>query len=75
MIVGALLDRLATDTLGPFSESTQGNKYVLAVNNYFTKWLEIFAVPDQNAMTCVKLILDEVIGHCGFPYNIHSDQG
>ena len=31
MLVGAPLDRLATNILAPFPESNQGNKYVLAV--------------------------------------------
>ena len=75
MATGAPLDRLATDILGPFPESTRGNKYVLAVTDYFTKWLEIFPIPDQTAPTCAEIILNEVIARFGCPYNIHSDQG
>ena len=75
MPVGAPLDRLSTDILGPFPESNQGNKYVLAVTDYFTKWVEIFAIPDQSAATCAKIILNEVIARFGCPYDIHSDQG
>ena len=48
MATGAPLDCLATDILGPFPESTRGNKYVLAVTDYFTKGVEIFPIPDQN---------------------------
>ena len=75
MLVGAPLDRLATDILGPFPESTKGNKYILAVTDYFTKWVEVYAIPDQSAITCAEVILDEFIGRYGCPYNIHSDQG
>ena len=75
MATGAPLDRLATDILGPFPESTRGNKYVLAVTDYFTKWVEIFPIPDQTAPTCAEIILNEVIARFGCPYNIHSDQG
>ena len=62
MLAGVQLDRLATGILGPFPESTQDNKYVLAVTSYFTKCVEIFTVPDQNVMTCAEVILDKVIG-------------
>ena len=75
MLVGAPLDRLATDILGPFPESTKGNRYILAVTDYFTKWVEIYTIPDQSAVTCAEVILDEFIGQYGCPYNIHSDQG
>ena len=69
------MDRLFTDILGSFPESTQGNKYVLAVTDYFTKWAEIFAIPDQSAVTCARVVLNEVIARFGCPYDIHSDQG
>ena len=52
MPVGDPLDRLSTGILGLFPESTQGNKYVLAVTDHFTKWVEVFAIPDQSAVTC-----------------------
>ena len=75
MPVGAPLDRLSTYILGPFPESTQGKKYILAVTDYFTEWVEIFAIPDQSAVTCAGLIPNEVIARFGCPYDIHSDQG
>ena len=61
--------------LGPFPESTQGNKYVLAVTDYFTKWVKICAIPDKSTVTHGGVILNEVITGFGCPYDIHSDQG
>jgi transposase InsO family protein len=75
MPVGAALDRLSTDVCGPFPESTQGNRYILVVSDHFTKWVEVFAVPNQTATTCAEKILNEVIARYGCPYNLHSDQG
>ena len=57
MSVGAPLDRLSTDILGPFPESTQGNKYVLAVTDYFTKWVVIFAIQTKVQQHVLKLSL------------------
>ena len=74
MLVSSSLDIIATDILGPFPESSWGNNYVLAVTNYFTKWIEIFAVPDKSAMNHAEVSLDEIIGCCGCPYDIHFNQ-
>lgn len=75
MPVGAPLDRLATDVLGPLPKTPRGNKYILLVTDYFSKWMEIFAVPDQTASTCANIILNEVISRFGCPLDLHSDQG
>ena len=37
--------------------------------------MEIFAVPDQTAATCVEVILNEVIAQFGCPLSLHSNQG
>ena len=48
---------------------------MLAVTDYFTKWVEIFGVPDQSVLTCMEVILHEIFGCYGCPYDVHSDQG
>ena len=69
------MDRLATDILGPLPLTPRGNRYILVVSDYFTKWVEIFPVPDQTAVTCAEIILNEVISRFGCPFELHSDQG
>ena len=75
MTVGAPLDRLSTDILGPLPETPRKNRYILVVTDHFTKWVEILAVPDQTAATCADRILNEVISRYGCPYDLLSDQG
>ena len=75
MIVGGVWDRLGVDILGPLPLTPRGNKYVLVVADYFSKWVEIFPVPDQTAMTCTDKILHEVIARFGCPHDIHTHQG
>ena len=75
MPTGGPWDRLATDLLGPLPVTPRGNKYILTVTDYFTKWVEVFPVPDQTATTCANVILNEVICRYGCPLALHSDQG
>ena len=75
MTTGAPWDRLSTDILGPLPESNRGNKYIMVVTDYFTKWVEIFALPDQQAETCADILMNDVIARYGCPYDLHSDQG
>ena len=42
--VGAPLERIAIDALGPLPEMEQGNQYILVVMDYFTKWVEAHAM-------------------------------
>ena len=69
------MDRLATDVLGPLPLTPRGNRYILLVTDHFTKWVEIFAIQDQSAITSADVILNEVIARFGTPLTIHSDQG
>ena len=75
MPVGAPLDPLAIDFVGPLPESKKGNHHILVVTDHFTKWVEIFALLDQKAENCAEVLLNEVIARLGCPLSIHSDQG
>ncbi|CAG2256003.1 unnamed protein product [Mytilus edulis] len=75
MPTGGPWDRLATDILGPLPVTPRHNKYVLTVTDHFTKWVEVFPVPDSTAVTCAYLILNDVICRYGCPLALHSDQG
>ena len=75
MQVEAPLDHLAIDFVGLLPESRKENYHILIITDHFTKWVEIFALPDQKAKTCPEVILNEVIAQLGCPLNIHSNQG
>ena len=73
--VGAPMDRIAIDVMGPISMSSSGNKYVFVIADYFTRWVEAFAIPDQKAETVAKKLVLEFVCRFGAPLELHSDQG
>ena len=75
MRVGAPLDRICADHFGPLPLTARGNRFVLVVTDHFSRWVELFPVPDQSAQTCARVMLNEVISRYGCPLAIHSDQG
>lgn len=72
---GSPMERLAIDILGDLPITDRGNRYVLVVSDYFTKWTEAFPMPDMTAQTVAELIVREVVSRFGVPSSIHSDQG
>ena len=73
--VGAPWERIAIDVAGPFPVTDDGNKYIVVIQDYFTKWPEVFAIPNQEATTVAKKVVEEVVCRYGAPLEIHSDQG
>ncbi len=73
-LVGCPLERVAVDIMGPLPESLNGNKYLLVVGDYFTKFVEAFPMPNQEATTVAEKLV-EFMSRWGIPHQLHSDQG
>ena len=73
--VGAPWERIAADVVGPFPRTNRGNRYILVVQDYFTKWVEVFPMHDQTAETIATLLVDQVFSRFGCCREFHSDQG
>ncbi len=52
------MQMVAMDLFGPLPESDAGNSYVLVVGDYFTMWMEAYAIPNQEATTVAKKLVD-----------------
>jgi hypothetical protein len=46
--VGAPFERIAFDIAGPFSITDSGNKYIMVVMDYFSKW------PEASLWRCIR---------------------
>lgn len=42
-------ERVALDIMGPIERSIKGNAYLVVIQDYFSKWLKVYAVPDHTA--------------------------
>ena len=74
-ISGHPLERVALDILGPFPRTRSGNKYVLVIGDYMTKWMEAYPIPDERAETVAEKLVVEFTCRFGVPRYVHSDQG
>lgn len=73
--VGVPMERVALDIMVNFPESPRGNRYVLVITDYFTRWAEAYPIPNQEATTVADVLVKEFISRYGIPRQIHSDQG
>ena len=74
-LVGESMERIMMDILGPLPLSNQGNKYILVIADWFTKWTECVAIPDIETKTVAKAFVDTFVSRFGVPLQIYSDQG
>ena len=71
--LGRPLQMLQVDVL-EVPISSQGNRYLLVIEDSFSNWLEAYPIKDQRAETITKL-LTETFSRLGIPEFLHSDQG
>ena len=73
--VGSPMQLVSIDILGPLPESDAGNTHILVVGDYFTRWMEAYPIPNQEATTVAKKLTDEFFFRFSPPEQLHSDQG
>jgi hypothetical protein len=73
--VDAPFESIGIDVAGPFPRSDQGNHYLLTAMDYFTKWPEVYAIPDQEASTVADALVTNFFCCFRIPRELHSDQG
>ncbi len=66
-------DRVAFDVIGPLPIMANGNRFILTMIDYFSKWAEAYALPNHKAETVADCIVKWWIAHHRIPVRIHSD--
>ena len=72
--VGSPMDRIGVDLMGPLPLTERGNRYLLVLADYFTRWAEAFPLPNQQAETVAHTTVMEFVCRYGAPLEMHSDQ-
>ena len=66
---------VSIDILGPLKETGNGNSYVIACQDHFTKFIELDGMPDTTAESVANFILYRIILIHGAPGTMLSDRG
>eukprot|EP00731_Ephydatia_muelleri_P036034 Em0193g7a len=67
---GYPLQVVCVDIMGPLPETEEGSKYVLVAVDYFTRWVEAYGIPNQEATTVGRKLVDEMF--CRFSPPVSS---
>ena len=74
-LTGEPMGRMGIDIQGPLPKTKNGNTVILVMQDYFTKWCEAVALPNQEATTVAKALAEHWVCKWGAPVRLHSDQG
>ena len=58
-----------------YKTSSEGNRFILSVIDHLTRFVILIAIPNKEATTVVRHLVDRVISVFGPPETLHSDQG
>ena len=67
--------QVGVDLQGPYQASASGNRYVMVVCCYFTKFPEAIPIKEKTAKTVADAFSREIICRYGCPYTVISDRG
>ena len=73
--VGATMDRVSIDLVGPFHPATsRGATTILTITDQYSRWVECFPLRRATAPEIALRVVDFVC-RLGLPLELHSDQG
>lgn len=66
---------IGIDIVGPLPLSSYGNRYLLVMIDFFTKWAEVVPIANQTSCIIIPKIIEHWISRHGVMERIHTDQG
>jgi hypothetical protein len=68
-------DQIGMDMVGPLPETPSGNKCVMVVVDYLSRYPEAVPLPNQEATTIAQAFVNKIVSRWGVPKIIITDQG
>jgi transposase InsO family protein len=68
-------EQIAMDIVGPVTESSNGNKYILVLSDYASRFVMTIPMENQKAYTIAEHLLKKVYTKYGPPERVLTDQG
>lgn len=66
---------IGIDFIGPIRDSKKGNRHILVITDYFTKWPEAYALKEATSREVARILVTKIFPRHGLPKKILSDQG
>ena len=67
--------RIYIDLVGPLPETSLKERYILTVEDGFTRYVSAYPIPNKEAATVARALFNEHCSKFGFPEGLHSDNG
>ena len=74
-LFGEAFERVSIDIIGPLSATSRGYRYVLTMEDNFTKWVEAAPLKTLETQEVCDALVRELVSRFGCMYIIHSDRG
>ena len=73
---GYAFQRVTVDYVGPLQPARgTGCRYIITIQDSFSRWLEGFAVKTATAKTTLEILNREILSRFGMIESVHSDRG
>jgi len=75
MLTGEPFEKLHIDITGPHPRSRRGSQWIPTCIDPFSKWAEAFPLPNKEAATVARVLVEQAICRFGAPVAGMSDRG
>ena len=74
MVVDQPWKRIGMDLMGPLPKTEEGFRHILVIVDYFSKWVEAFALKTKSSREIMDNLVGKVISRFGIPEEILTDR-